>query len=249
MPNNPLQSPPRIWSGFGADETQQNLRSATALRTCKQLDDRIAALQAIVVSGDESADASAERQLLVLIGTFAGDVHLWRPKLSHELGRVSDSMVLHSHGDEVTAARFGPAGRRAASCGLDGVLLVSDVRTGMRLMRVQHAAAWCCLEWPTALAAAGDWLLLGDDRGAVSVWDMSTGVRRLVVERAFGGGGGGVGGDGGGVGSGLVSALTACRMVAKCEADGGLVGEERLFVIAAGVDQLRDFRVKVFRVV
>lgn len=228
----------RIWSGFRADETQQNVRATTALRACKQLDDRIATLQAIVVAGDAAnvADA-AERPLLILIGTFAGDVHLWRPKLDRSLDREPDSSVLHSHDDEVTAARFGPFGRRAASCGLDGVLLVSDVRTGMRLMRVEHTAAWCCLEWPPALASAGDLLLLGDDCGAISVWDMSTGARRMVVERAFDNG------DGGG---GLVSALTACRMGPECDGGGGLIENQRLFVIAAGVDGSRDFRVKVF---
>lgn len=206
-------------------------------------------------------------QLRVLIGTFGGQVHLWTPPLTivTKLGGSAASAteaaaVLHTHGDEVTTVRFGPTGRRAASCGLDGVLLVSDVAKGMQLLRVEHRAAWCCMAWPRELSAAGDVLLLGDDRGAVSVWNMRTGEMETVVDGAFGGECGG-----------LVSAVAACRLQGagkkgwrseaaarehgQSEGDNSTVDgdddddDDVLLVVAAGVDYPRDFNVKVFRVV
>lgn len=275
----------RVWSGFRADDMQQSFRASDALLTYLQLDDKIASLHAIVVLPDEDDNAddhhrSSVPQLRVLIGTFGGQVHLWTPPLANvtRLGgarfdkpslpagaAVGASVLLHRHADEVTIVRLGPAGRRAASCGLDGVLLVSDVRTGMRLMRAEHLAAWCCMAWPRELSAVGDVLLLGDDRGAVSVWNMRTGGRQTLVEGVFGGESGG----------GLVSALAACRRpgggrrkrseivvgvgeemrVPTHKGDGhddradGDDEDDVLLVVAAGVNYPRDFNVKVLRVV
>lgn len=226
------------------------VRPTDALLTYLQLDDKIASVHALQTGG--------ERSLLVLVGTFAGRVYVWLPAtggshpsaLSHFVtsATAADCQLLHRHSDEVSTVHLGPAGRRAASAGLDGQLLVSDVQTGMLLLRAQHSAAWCSMAWPTA-AAFADVLLLGDDRGAISVWNMRTGERQAVEERTFGGGK--LNGDDRQKqrAAGLVSALTTFVAGGGNKEPKQDDDDEDLFVVAAGVGYQRDFAVKLFKVV
>lgn len=289
-----MSQPPtnRVWSDFGRHDTQQSFRSTDALLTYLQLDDKIAAMHAIPAT-------SSAAGIRILIGTFGGDVFHWplAPATRREHLQTppheNHARRLHRHGDEVTAVRFGAAGRRAASCGLDGVLLVSDVETGMRLLRAEHAVAWCCLTWlpPLTVAATScggggaaaadlhradsDLLLLGDDRGAISVWSMRTGDGKCIAESAFGAGASSAAANAGGlVGglaaarrynaigrAGLVSALAASRQkmvpqtddvrIERDSKDSAADGDDDdvVLVMAAGVDGPGEFSVKVFRVI
>lgn len=272
----------RVWSDFGSNDTQQSFRSTDSLLTYMQLDDKIATVHAIHLSDndDDNNASTPTTSIRILIGTFAGDVHLWTVKPATDRKQLRTSphentaRRLHRHGNEVTAVRFGPAGRRAASCGLDGVLIVSDVQTGMRLLSAEHNVAWCCLTWLPPVCLGGsddDLILLGDDRGAVSVWSMRTGEGKRVADAAFGDAASAVSeatsNDANSSGltavprrrsvavgrGGLVSALAATRQKIRrdenamtVEADGG---DDVVLVLAAGVDGPGDFSVKVFRVI
>lgn len=190
--------PLRIWKGFTATEIQ-SYRISDALLEYAQFDDKIASVHAIM----------SDQHLLIAVGTFDGNVHLWKLRITQRakisVETVSKSIV-QTHSDEVTAVAFDPLGRQLASCGLDRVLLVADVVTGMNLFRKEHTEALCCMDWRLSI---GEWLLLGDETGTVHVWNMQTGSVQTQT-KAF---------------DGVISAINTTQ-----------TSDERTFVIVAGVD-------------
>lgn len=175
----------------------------------EQFDDKISSVHAILSAKDQ--------QLLIAVGTFDGNVHLWKLKITRNPNIYLESMsksIVQTHSDEVTAVSFDPLGRQIASCGLDRLLLVADVATGMNLFRKEHSEALCCMDWRLS---NGEWLMLGDEAGTVFVWNMQSGSVQTET-KAF---------------DGVVSAINTTKT-----SDG------RTFVIVAGVDG-RDFSVKV----
>lgn len=201
----PLQ---RIWKGFKVEEIQ-SYRISDALLQYRQFSDKISSVQAIVQLPTD--------HLLIAIGSFSGEVHLWRLRMlcrdSTSL-ETDDIRIVQKHADEVTAVAFDPSGRQIASCGLDRVLLVTDVDTGMPLFRKEHTEALCCLDWRLP---SGEWLVLGDECGTLYVWNMQVGSVE-TKHKSF---------------DGVISAVATTKT-----SDG------RIRIAVAGVDG-RDFTVKI----
>lgn len=190
----------RIWKGFTATEIQ-SYRISDALLDYAQFDDKVSAVHASLSLKDQ--------QLQIVVGTFDGKVHLWKLKVTRttpiSMETLSKSLV-HSHSDEVTGVSFDPFARHVASCGLDRMLLVADVATGMNLFRKEHTEALCCMDWRLS---CGEWLLLGDEFGTVYVWNMQTGSVQTET-KPF---------------DGVISAINTTK-----------ASDDRIFVIVGGVD-------------
>lgn len=112
----------------------------------------------------------------VVIGLVSGDVILWRLKFSDsdfKSIQTIDPKILFTHADEVTGVSFNKNGTKVASCGLDCVLSVCDIDTGMTLFKKEHPNCLICLNWCDESGI----LYLGDNSGLIYVWNMMTGEK------------------------------------------------------------------------
>lgn len=113
----------------------------------------------------------------VVVGLANGDVILWKLNTSGQLSSGSvgtiDTKSLFMHADEVTRVSFNQNGTKVASCGLDCVLHVCDIDTGMTLFKKEHSNCLICLSWCHDTGI----LYLGDNTGYIHVWNMMTGEK------------------------------------------------------------------------
>lgn len=111
----------------------------------------------------------------MVVGLVSGDVILWRLKTSDQTNlneiETIDTKVLFTHEDEVTGVSFNKNGTKVASCGLDRVLYVCDIETGMTLFKKEHSNCLICLSWCHESGV----LYIGDNAGVIYAWNMMTG--------------------------------------------------------------------------
>jgi|GEM_PF-6651211 len=101
----------------------------------------------------------------------------WEHHYLHTLFH-SNQIDLDGHADAVLAVAISPTGRRVASGGKDGSVIVWDIATGARLLEYQGHNGWV-----RAVAFSPDDRLIascGDD-GTVQIWDGSNGHRSAVL--------------------------------------------------------------------
>lgn len=119
------------------------------------------------------------------------------------------------HTDEITAVSFNSNATKVASSSLDGVLHVCDIATGMTLFRKQHEHPLTCLSW----LYSDELLLLGDEVGMLTAWNMQTGSVQLHEEVL----------KNGGIVSSIAAAVDDKRYVIVAGVEGG--GREFSIVI------------------
>lgn len=111
----------------------------------------------------------------VVVGLANGDVILWKLKMSDRLSpglvETIDTKILFTHDDEVTCVLFNKNGTKVASCGLDCILCVCDIDTGMNLFKKEHTNCLICLSW----CHESGILYLGDNAGYIYIWNMVNG--------------------------------------------------------------------------
>lgn len=159
---------------------------------------------------------SIENIIQIAIGTFSGEVLLWKlrsdnlSKSATDLETI-DSTVLTKHQDEVTSIQFNQSKTKLASAALDGTLHICDIETGMVVLSQQHSSPLICLDWNYA----EEYLAIGDENGCLILWNMITGSEHIKT-KAF---------------EGLISCLATANQEKK--------------IVTAGVDR-NEFSVKVF---
>lgn len=119
-------------------------------------------------------------KIKVVIGLVSGEVMLWTSDLNNIT--VGDTKTLLCHDDEVTDVTFNKDGTKLASCGLDKVLVVCDIQTGMILFKKEHPHCLICLNW----CFANQMLYLGDKIGVIHVWNLMAGEKNCS-EKIFNG--------------------------------------------------------------
>jgi hypothetical protein len=116
---------------------------------------------------------------LVAGGAFDAALKIWGTQsgeLKHSLQR--QRLV-------ITALAFSPDGQTLVSCSRDQTIVWWDVRTGQPLREIQWVSRWMSL---VTFSPDGRWLLVGDDYGAVMVFEAQSGqikqsfVRHELVE-------------------------------------------------------------------
>jgi hypothetical protein len=99
---------------------------------------------------------------LAALGEGTGRISYWDAKRGEVLQRVL------AHQGPVRGADISPDGRRLATAGEDGVVLISDIATGDELIRLtpEGTNAWNCVAW----SPDGFQLAVGGDR--IHVWNL-----------------------------------------------------------------------------
>lgn len=174
------------------------------------LEEKVASVQAIRFD---------RNTIRIVIGTFGGEVWLWSIRIREAISievEPSEQRLLIKHTDEITAVSFNSNATKVVSSSLDGVLHVCDIATGMTLFRKQHAHPLTCLSW----RFSDELLLLGDEVGMLTVWNMQTGSVQLHEEVLKNGG--------------IVSSIAAA--------------DDKRYVIVAGVESGgREFSIVVLK--
>lgn len=140
------------------------------------LDDKVVAVDANRV----------ENQIKVVIGLTNNEVVLWTLSTNEENDSLQmnsiESKVLVTHSDEVTDVILNKNATKVASCGLDQMLFVCDIETGMILFRHAHPNSLMCFDW----CYFNELLFIGDNEGFIYTWDMNSG-EQLCTTKAFDG--------------------------------------------------------------
>lgn len=168
-----------------------------------------------------SIDASltSENVLQVTIGTFSGEVFLWKLHANDVSDMETiDTTVMTKHLDEVTSVQFNQSATKIASASLDGTFHICDIKTGMVMLNQQHNSPIICLDWKYA----EEYLAMGDENGFLILWNMITGTEHIKT-KAFGG---------------LISCLVTANREKKIIA-AGIDGSET-------VGDRHEFGIKVF---
>lgn len=71
-----------------------------------------------------------------------------------------------SHTASITAVNYGPDGQTLASCGTDKLFQILDVNTGLSVFNKTFSCALTCLKWSQSI------IVLGDENGIISVWNI-----------------------------------------------------------------------------
>lgn len=125
-----------------------------------------------------SVDASltSDNILQVAIGTFSGEVFLWKLRLNNVTDMETvETIVMTKHSDEVTSVQFNQSKTKIASASLDSTFHICDIKTGMVMLSQQHNSPIVCLDWKYS----EEWLAMGDENGYVILWNMITGTEHL----------------------------------------------------------------------
>lgn len=203
----------RIWKGFDASDCTP-FRMSDAIVAYLSLEEKVSSVDVM----------NNENIIQVAVGTFSGDVLLWK-LCSDNLSKPAtdleslDTKVLTKHLDEVTSVQFNESKTKIASASLDGTFHICDIKTGMVVLSQQHNNPIICLDWKYA----EEYLTMGDENGNLIVWNMITGTEH-TQSKAF---------------VGLVSCLVTCTSEKK--------------IITAGIDrkesvgtETNEFSLKVF---
>lgn len=125
-----------------------------------------------------SIDASLtnENVLQVAVGTFSGEVFLWKLRANdvRDLETI-ETTVLTKHLDEVTSVQFNQSKTKIASASLDGTFHICDITTGMVVLSQQHNSPIICLDWKYS----EEYLAMGDENGHLLLWNMLTGSEHI----------------------------------------------------------------------
>lgn len=121
--------------------------------------------------------------LKIVIGTFAGEVHLWSLEILDDLNEIISqpetiqTKLLYSHcpSTNVLAVAFNCRGTEVASVSADCTLNVCDITSGMTLIHYKHNSMFTCLNW----SYSNECLLLGDKCGRIFVLNMLIGAVHL----------------------------------------------------------------------
>lgn len=167
----------RMWKGFGSASANASFNLSESMVAYLSLEDKINAIDSInTVAGS----------VKVAIGAANGEVYVWHLQLADPNNVSSietiDTKLVLSHGDEVTGINFNESGSKIVSCGLDKVLYVCDVETGMILFKKEHPNSLICMSW----SFYDEILYLGDNQGTIHVWNMTDGEKRCALD-AFNG--------------------------------------------------------------
>lgn len=117
----------------------------------------------------------------VAVGSSDHYLRMWDVPTGRQLAgpikpsrRKSKPPILHKHDWDVTSLAFSPDGKKLASTGMDGQLIVSMVATGEPLFETEehwggeYAAAW---------SADGKQIASADPDGVIRLWDVASGKR------------------------------------------------------------------------
>lgn len=156
----------RIWKGF--DNKSYSL--SDSMLSYLPLEEKIVSIDS----------RRAKNKIKVVIGLVSGEVILWTSIIGDQsnLSNVTtaDTKVLLCHEDEVTDVTFNMDGTKIAACGLDKILFVCDIQTGMILFKNEHPNGLICLDW----CFSNQMLYLGDNDGIIHVWNMMNGEKKCT---------------------------------------------------------------------
>lgn len=131
------------------------------------LEEKVASVDASLTSDDI---------LQVAVGTFSGEVLLWKLRVNNTTNMETlETVVLTKHVDEVTSVKFNPSQTKIASASLDGSFHICDITTGMVVLTQQHNSPIICLDWKYS----EEYLAMGDENGHLIVWNMLTGTEHI----------------------------------------------------------------------
>lgn len=165
------------------------------------------------------ATLTSKNILQVAIGTFSGEVFLWKLRANKTTDMETiENTVLTKHHDEVTSVQFNQSKTKIASASLDGTFNICDIETGMVVLAQPHNSPIICLDWKYS----EDYLAMGDENGYLILWNMITGTEH-IKSKAF---------------EGLVSCLVTANHEKKIIA----AGIDRI----ESVGDRNEFGVKVF---
>lgn len=164
-----------MWKGFGkSSDTLFNL--SASMVGYLSLEDKV-----ISIDSTWSTDV-----IKVAIGLANGEVYIWRLRINNpnQVTTVEpiDNKLIITHADEVTGVNFNETGTKVVSCGLDKLIYVCDVATGMILFKKEHPNSLICMKW----SFIDEILYLGDNEGTIHVWDMTDGEKKCLL-KAFNG--------------------------------------------------------------
>lgn len=164
-----------MWKGFGkTSNTSFNL--SASMVAYLSLEDKV-----IAIDSTWSIDT-----IKVAIGLANGEVYIWRLKINDPsqitTAEPIETKLILTHADEVTGVNFNETGSKVVSCGLDRLIYVCDVATGMILFKKEHPNSLICMKW----SFLDEILYLGDNQGTIHVWDMTDGEKKCFVN-AFNG--------------------------------------------------------------
>lgn len=167
----------RIWKGFGSASLNTSFNLSESMVAYLSLEDKVNAVDTINTAADT---------IKVVIGTASGEVFIWHLQIADPCNVSSaetvDTKLVLTHDDEVTGVNFNESGSKIVSCGLDRMLYVCDVDTGMILFKKEHPNSLICMSW----CAYDELLYLGDNEGMIHVWNMTDGEKKCTLEAFHG---------------------------------------------------------------
>lgn len=201
-----------MWKGYDSTvSSTTSFRLSDTMLAYLPLEEKVSSVQAI------KTDLNTIR---IVVGTFGGEVLLWSLRIlevSSMEFEPSEHRLLMKHTDEITAVSFNSNATKVVSSSLDGVLHVCDIGTGMTLFRKQHTHPLTCLSW----RFSDEFLLVGDEVGMLTVWNMQKGSVQLHEQVLKNGG--------------IVSSIAAAS-------------DDKRYVIVAGVESGgREFSIVILK--
>lgn len=94
------------------------------------------------------------------VGTDDGEIYIWET----ETFALKKKFI--GHKATITAINYGPDGQTLASCGMDKLFQILDVNTGLSVFNKIFSCCLTSLKWSQSI------IVLGDESGVISVWDI-----------------------------------------------------------------------------
>lgn len=119
----------------------------------------------------------------VIIGTKSGDIWIWKFDLDPKIGLTgqSEPIVFQKHHDKVFSICLNKNQTKLGSCSADGVIYVTDMKTGMNVFKKNLASTPMSLSWNES-----DYLISANDDGFIYIWDLVQ-VKLFIHEQIFNG--------------------------------------------------------------
>lgn len=103
------------------------------------------------------------------VGTEDGEIYIWNTSSNTVQKKFSP------HKGSIKSISYSPDGQKLSTCGLDSMIQITDVNTGMSLYSKMMPSPLLCLKWEDYL------LFAGSECGILYVWNIIE--VRLILEK------------------------------------------------------------------
>lgn len=119
-------------------------------------------------------------QFQVICGTKSGDIWIWKFDLEIiNLINQSEPILFQKHHNKVFSVSLNKNQTKLGSCSADGVIHVTDMKTGMNIFKKKLDSVPLSLSW-----TENDFLINVNDNGFIYVWDLVK-VKLYLQEQIF----------------------------------------------------------------